>query len=120
MKARFLGVIAGLTFVCAASLAHSSSCLLDDCGFLDNGGVYTTLTGPSGSIQIAVYGINNKGEVVGNHGTSNATYGFVYSNGKYTTLNVPGSLDTAAWGINDKGAIVGSYGNGTAQFGFSL
>ena len=45
-------------------------------------------------------------------------YGFVYSDGNYTTLDYPGSQATIANGINDLGEIVGyAYVNG--YYGFS-
>ena len=36
-------------------------------------------------------------------------FGFIYSGGSYTTINVPGSEYTEAYGINDEGQIVGLY-----------
>ena len=35
--------------------------------------------------------------------------GFLYSDGTYSTLDVPGSIATEAIGINDLGQIVGYY-----------
>ena len=46
-------------------------------------------------------GINNVGQVVGST--------FVYTNGTFTTINVPGSTETSVDGINDAGQIVGNY-----------
>ena len=37
-------------------------------------------------------------------------HGFVYQNGRYTTVDYPGSPDTILSGIDDAGLIVGGYG----------
>ena len=64
-------------------------------------------------------GINDKGEIVGGYHTSNGLLGFLYSGGKYTTIDVSGSSSTAAAGINNKGEIVGNYTNSLGvEFGF--
>jgi uncharacterized membrane protein len=42
-------------------------------------------------------------------GTSNSSYGFLYSGGTYTTLDVPGSTYTVAEDINNNGQIAGYY-----------
>jgi probable HAF family extracellular repeat protein len=52
-------------------------------------------------------GINNEGKIVGSYQDASGYHGFVYSNGKYTTLNVPLAPYTYAEDINDKGEIVG-------------
>jgi probable HAF family extracellular repeat protein len=41
--------------------------------------------------------------------TMGGEYGFLYSGGTFTTLEVPGSFSTAAYGINDMGQIVGGF-----------
>jgi hypothetical protein len=53
------------------------------------------------------HGINASGHIVGEYGTGYATYGFLYRNGTYTTLDLIG-ID-GAFGINASGHIVGSY-----------
>jgi probable HAF family extracellular repeat protein len=71
----------------------------------------TTLNNPPGSGTYA-YGINDEGEIVGTYinwdqavnGLKN--YGFLYSNGQYTTLS--DGYGTVASGINGDGQIVGS------------
>ena len=89
-------------------------------GFIYSKGIYTTLydpfaISPSASTGTAngtaALGINNKGQVVGYYFDSNAhANGFLYSEGKYTTLDDPLGIDgTVATGINDKGQIVGYY-----------
>jgi uncharacterized membrane protein len=42
--------------------------------------------------------------------SQDTSFGFLYSNGNYTALNVPGTSWTKATGINDQGQVVGFYG----------
>jgi probable HAF family extracellular repeat protein len=70
------------------------------------------VTGGFGAI---VNGINDKGQAVGYYTTTNSTNGFLYSNGKYTTIDVPGATATVLQGINDKGQIVGYYELGSSN-----
>jgi probable HAF family extracellular repeat protein len=49
-------------------------------------------------------------------GSSPSVYGFVLSDGTYTTINVPGSSRTIAYGINDLGQIVGLYSDASGQY----
>jgi len=55
-------------------------------------------------------GVNNAGAIVGRYfGNSPGFQGFVFSNGSYTTINVPGATNTSLFGINNLGDIVGDY-----------
>ena len=94
-------------------------------GYLYSGGNYTQIQDPLTGEQVdsgRVYGtfpstINAAGQIVGTfRDFENASHGFVYSNGTYTTLDDPsqGTLDgigagTFATGINNSGEIVGYY-----------
>src|SRR5205807_504414 len=90
-------------------------------GFLynPNDGTYITLDDPftfHGGIATgtSAQDINDVGQVVGYYaGLYNGvggTYGFLYSGGTYTTLDVPaGTGHTFAYGINNAGQIVGYY-----------
>lgn len=72
-----------------------------------------------GSTGTSPTGINNKGEVVGNYQSSNGVFGFVLSNGTYTTISCPSATTgTFAVGINDNGVIVGYYGTTLQNHGF--
>jgi hypothetical protein len=55
--------------------------------------------------------INVTGEVAGDYekGPDDRTFGFVYSDGTYSTINIPGSLDTFVTGINASGDVTGYY-----------
>ena len=69
-----------------------------------------------------VYGINNKGAIVGTYNpnsTSQAAY--ILKSGVVTTIFYPGAAMTSGFGINDNQDIVGSYvppGVGAPTFGF--
>jgi hypothetical protein len=45
-------------------------------------------------------------------------YGFVFSNGSFSTLDQPGSTYTAAYAINAAGQVVGAYHDATRLHGF--
>jgi probable HAF family extracellular repeat protein len=53
--------------------------------------------------------INDCGQIVGYFTDRKSRHGFLFSNGKYTILDVPGSRFTQAMGINNFGQIVGYY-----------
>jgi len=80
---------------------------------------YTTLNHPQALLTVA-NGINDAGEIVGGYADNSGSHSFLYSGGKYTTLDdplaTPGS--TNANGINDKGQIVGGYGDSYGEHGF--
>jgi hypothetical protein len=60
------------------------------------------------------------GEVAGDYekGPQDQTFGFVYFDGAYTTINVPGSKETYVTGINAKGQVTGYYLKGSDDLGF--
>jgi hypothetical protein len=70
-----------------------------------------TTSGGFSDGAIAFYGINSAGAAAGwCTSTKTGLYtGFVYSKGKFTTVNFPKSNGTQAIGINDKGNVVGLY-----------
>ena len=82
-------------------------------GFVDMGGVFTTLSLPKVSVE--PFGINNRGQVVGDTLTaSGKTFGFVYtiSTGKFKFYSDSNGMGTTNFnGINDNGDIVGFYTN---------
>jgi uncharacterized membrane protein len=107
-------------------------------GFVDVGGIFTTLTPPPGASFAAFpgllsLGINDSGQIVGSMSglipslMPPASSGFVYSGGVFTPVFDPNATsfgDTSASGINDNGQIVGLFeignSNGTlvGDFGF--
>jgi hypothetical protein len=73
-----------------------------------------------GAVSTSPTGINNKGDVIGNYQTSSDDgYGFLLSNGSYTTISCPGATaGTFIFGINDHGVMVGYYSTETKSWGF--
>ena len=77
-------------------------------GFVDTGGVFTTISVPGASYTYA-YGINDVGQIVGEScNASLECQSFLDTGGVFTTISVPGA-NTSARGINDAGEIVGFY-----------
>ena len=73
---------------------------------------YTNFSGPPGTFGGVPLGINYTDQIVGSYNDPNGgTFGFVYSNGVYTTIDDPLATSnyTSAIGINNLGQIVGTY-----------
>jgi len=66
------------------------------------------------------FGINNRGQIVGQFGdATRRAHGFLTSDGTtFTTLDVPGAGGTNAFGINVAGQIVGLFVDATGLHGF--
>ena len=80
-------------------------------GFIYQNGRYTALKVPQTEITI-VEGINNLGQIVGYYiGLKGVHHGFVWLNGKFTTINYPNVGESGSGiqltGINDEGQIAG-------------
>src|SRR6185503_3317076 len=55
-----------------------------------------------GAISTTLYGINNRGDVVGSYqNPENLFHGFVYRGGEFTSIDGPGAAFTEIRGIND-------------------
>jgi len=82
-------------------------------GFLDSGGVFTSLQFPSAATAEA-NGINNTAQIVGDFlDTSFNQHGFVLYDGVFQSIDDPsGTNGTAAFDVNDLGQIVGDYFTG--------
>ena len=76
------------------------------------GYTFTDINAPGsqpGSTGFFGLSLNNLGEVAGTYVDSAGNYdGFLYSGGKYVTLNAPGATSTFLEGINDFGQVVGT------------
>jgi probable HAF family extracellular repeat protein len=114
MTARVRPRLFGASVLISATLLFSSQLALAQ--FSQQGSKlvysYTTINDPqalAAGLTVA-NGINDAGEIVGLYADSSGYHGFLYSGGKYTTLNVPLAPYTYAYGINDKGQIVGLFG----------
>lgn len=86
-----------------------------------SGQTYTTI-GPSAAVFSIAVDINDSGEVVGRWADpTGINHGFLFSNGSYTSFDVPGASGfTDAVGINSKGQIVGSYSLNNVSHSFLL
>jgi uncharacterized membrane protein len=91
-------------------------------------GRFTTIDLPA-VVEISVDngGINSRRELAGTYcdiapctGESLASHGFLLSEGRSTTIDVPGAIRTIAFGINERGDIVGGYADGAGFHGFLL
>ncbi len=92
-------------------------------GFLYSHGVFRGFDVDGQMSDTAIYGLNNRGEVVGTYvNASGATVSFVSDGAKTKTIAVPDARQTYAYGINDRGCIVGYYqtASGDHCFGFLL
>ena len=54
-------------------------------------------------------GINNAGDVVGYNGEAGHMHGFIVKDGVSTAIDAPGAVETQAFGINEVGQIAGTY-----------
>jgi probable HAF family extracellular repeat protein len=96
-------------------LAASSASKARDFGY-----TFTDINVPGsqpGSTGFLGLGMNNLGQVVGTYTDSAGNNdGFLYSGGKYVTVDAPGAIDTIVNSINDRGQILGTafYSNGTS------
>src|SRR6185437_3470649 len=89
-------------------------------GFLDNGGVYTSIDYP-GSVDTQAIGINDAGLIVGSYVDSSLmTHGLVDKGGSLSTKDYPGASGTCACGVNNQGYISGSFYDGTTDHGFIM
>jgi hypothetical protein len=81
-------------------------------------GAFTRIENPraSGSSPYgsgtAVYGINDRGVMVGAYAAGGTVHGFVRDrHGKFRTVDYPGAAETVLSEVNERGQIVGAYGD---------
>jgi probable HAF family extracellular repeat protein len=91
-------------------------------GFVYSNGSYTSITGPSGSLDSIAMSVSDTGTVVGSYSDASSSRGFIYESGVYQDFYVPGSFFTVVRGISSNGRyITGSYGmDGVYQNAFIL
>jgi hypothetical protein len=97
-------------------------------GFLDVGGVFTTVDNPNATSGSENTGINDSGQIVGAYDLNppeaghvfEGAHGFLDSGGTFTTIDDPtaGVTSTTAEKINNSGNIVGVYRTGGPGIGF--
>jgi len=71
-------------------------------------GSVVTIDPPASEGYAEANGINDSGTIVGYY-IGNSVHGFQFSNGNYSTIDVPGATKTYVSGINNLGDICGSY-----------
>ena len=74
-------------------------------GFVYSSGTFTSLAGPTGSVENQALGISDGGVVVGSYftGPTDPELGFIYESGSYTSFNVLGATSTTLRGISPDG-----------------
>lgn len=90
-------------------------------GFLDAGGVFTSIDAPFFAVTDSfVDGINNAGQMVGSYTDAGGFHGFVGSAGSFISIDVPvpNAAATSAFGINSSGRVVGPYTVAGVAHGF--
>ena len=75
---------------------------------LGQGPTFTTIDYP-GAATTTPWGINTRGDIVGQYVLGDVTHGFLLSGGQFSTIDFPGATYTAATAINQRGDIVGRY-----------
>ena len=66
------------------------------------------------------FGINSRGQIVGNYTGNGQDHGYLFSGGTYSSIDFPGASATYAYGINTRKDIVGSYIAGGVTHGYLL
>jgi probable HAF family extracellular repeat protein len=79
-------------------------------GFLlDRHGRLTRLDIPGARLSQA-FGINDRGQVVGDYQDSDGKFhGYLWQEGRFTTIDVPGATATSVTEINNRGQLLGGY-----------
>jgi uncharacterized membrane protein len=88
-------------------------------GYVDNGGVFTTVDYPGHAGSTVLIGISPNGSTVGGAywAEPSITAGFIERNGVFTTVNDPdGPLGSQVNAINDNGLILGDYEDANGNF----
>jgi hypothetical protein len=84
---------------------YSSASDQADIAFLYDGGLYSTIRDPLGTLGTrSVEGINNPGQIIGIYTDQNGDHGFLDNSGIFTTIDDPLATNiTLLIGINDAG-----------------
>ena len=69
---------------------------------------FTGINGP-GNTSINLFGINDRGRIVGYLDDVSQAEGFLYVAGSFTSISYPGARLTTPLGINSSGEIVGAW-----------
>jgi hypothetical protein len=75
---------------------------------------------PNAKYGTVLTGVNNSGDIVGNHLAGDNDYGFIYENGVFKNIVYPEAKFTMAGGINNNGVISGQiYLTSTSFLGYT-
>jgi probable HAF family extracellular repeat protein len=88
-------------------------------GFLDSGGVFTSIDAPFTSPGLTqAYGINSSGQIVGGYySPTTGAHGFLDDGGIFIPIAAQ-LAGAVAYGINARGQIVGGYAGAGREYGF--
>ncbi|MFL5267126.1 MAG: hypothetical protein ACJ8AH_11115 [Stellaceae bacterium] len=79
-------------------------------GFMAEGGVFTIVDAPGAGAFTAVFGIDDRGAIVGGYVDQRGMlHGFIHRNDRFTTVDFPGARATVLARGNAQGQIVGAY-----------
>jgi uncharacterized membrane protein len=105
------GEVVGFYFDTTANRAH---------GYLLRKGVPMLIDFPGAAGTLA-WDISDRGQIVGFYDSKGvAPRGFIWDNGKFTSVIIPGALSTVVFGINSAGNVVGQFNDATGGHGFLL
>jgi uncharacterized membrane protein len=90
--------------------------------YILSGGNYVSLKDPSSTTTFMnALGVNARGDIVGRYVDANGRHGYLFSAGRYRTIDIPGATFTGVTAINSEGDIVGRYRDADGVFhGFLL
>jgi probable HAF family extracellular repeat protein len=81
----------------------------------DRSGRFTAIHVP-GSVYTTANGVNNRGQVVGEHLDAVGTiHGYLWDKGRFTTIDVPDAAGTSITDINDRGQVIGLYADASGM-----
>ena len=80
---------------------------------------FTSIDFP-GAASTQAFGINPRGDIVGQYVSAGLTHGFLLSGDNFTTIDFPGATLTSPNEINPEGDIVGFYVSAGLTHGFLL
>jgi hypothetical protein len=83
-------------------------------GFIESGGVFTTLSHPNGENSTEFTGISGS-MIVGNYGENGTAFAFTLSEGLFTNFNIPNARHTTITGISGS-TIFGYYYDSNMDF----
>src|SRR5918996_3635685 len=79
-------------------------------GFVFSRGRFAAFEAAEPGAEIFPTGVNDRGHVLGHYVDSDGTtHGFLWRDGRFTTLDVPGATSPTPVDINDRGDVVGLY-----------